>query len=155
MDRTYPCRGLYSARCVSLLECKNRESATLCESGPPIEHITETAMEPAFAGSVIASTVDVLVEYMCVVSAESFNFLLETKPCVLHKLGVAAVPKLAVPLNGPSYRVADRFDHVFVQHFAVDRRKLLMPVHNLWSSPSGRAHDQYFIDLRDASGQFT
>ena len=79
-------------------------------------------MEPAFAGSVVASTVDVFVQYVRVVSAESFDFLLETKPCVLQKLRVAAVPKIAMPLNRPSYRVADGFDDVLMQHFAIDRR---------------------------------
>ena len=85
-------------------------------------------MEPASAVSVIASIVEVLVHYVRVVSAESFDFLLETKPCVLHKLRVAAVSSSPSSLNRASYRVADGFDEVLTQHFAIDRRELLMPV---------------------------
>jgi hypothetical protein len=83
------------------------------------------------------------VYYVRIVSAESFDFLLETKPCVLHKLRVASVPKVAMPLNGPPSWIADGFDHVLVQHFTIDRRELLMPVDNLRGSTSGRTHDQY------------
>src|SRR5262245_44722393 len=97
-------------------------------------------MEPAFSGSVIALAVGRFVYYVRVVRPGPLDFLLEAKPCVLHKLGVAAVPKVAMPLDRASYRVADGLDDVLVQHFAIDRRELLMPVHNLRHSTSGRTH---------------
>src|SRR5262245_464111 len=45
-----------------------------------------------------------------------------------------------MPLNGPSYWIADGFDQVLVQHFTIGRRELLMPVDNLRNSTSGRTH---------------
>ena len=61
-------------------------------SAAPIKHIAEAAMEPAFAARVVALAVDVLAEHVHVVPAEPPDFLLETKPCVIHELGVASVP---------------------------------------------------------------
>ena len=73
------------------------------ETGPPIEYIAEASMEPAFAARIVTSAINVLVYNVCIVSAEPLDVLLETEPCVLHKPGVAAVPKIAMPLNGSSY----------------------------------------------------
>src|SRR5438876_3526824 len=81
-------------------------------SAASIKHIAEAAMEPAFAARVVALAVDVLVEHVRVVPAEPPDFLLKTKPRVIHELDVAPVPERAMTLNRPVDPVAGSFDHV-------------------------------------------
>ena len=97
-------------------------------------------MKPALAVCVVALAVDVLVDYVRVVSAEPRDFLFQTKSCVLHERAIAAVPQLAMPLNRPAYSVAHGFDHVLVNQFTIERREFLMPVDDLRWSVSGRTH---------------
>src|SRR6478672_1159327 len=96
-------------------------------------------MQPAFARRVVATAIDVLVEYVRVVAAEPLNFLLDTKAGVLHEFVVAALPEFSMPLNRPRYPVAHGFDHVFVQHLTMGRRPFPMPINDLAGSFSGRS----------------
>ena len=66
---------------------------------PPIKHIIKAAMEPTFAGRVVAPAIDVLVKYVSVSPAETPDFLLETKPCVLHEPHIAVMPEFAMMLD--------------------------------------------------------
>jgi len=66
-----------------------------------IKHVAEASVEPAFTGRVVALAVDMLVQYVRVVPAESLDFLLETTTCVIHERIVATVPELTVPLDRP------------------------------------------------------
>jgi hypothetical protein len=88
-------------------------------------------MQPALSGSIVAAAVNVFVGYVCVVSTEALDLLFETSPYVVHQRGIASVPELAMPFDGPLYPIAERFDDVLVQDFAIKRREFLMPVHDL------------------------
>src|ERR1041385_4873026 len=125
------------------------------EFGASIKHIAEAAMQPAFAGRVIAPAVDVLVEYVRVVPIEPRDFLLETELCVLHERGVALMPQLAVPLDRPVYTVARSFDHMLVHDFAIKRRQFLMPVHDLQCKVSGGSHGRLCTGMSSPSAFFS
>jgi hypothetical protein len=110
---------------------------------PSIKHITKAAVKPAFTCCVVAPAVDVFVYHAREVPAKTRNFLLQTKLRVLHQSGIATVPEFAMPLDRPGYAVAYGFDHVFLYHFALQRRQFLVPVHDLGSSTSRRSHGRY------------
>jgi hypothetical protein len=105
--------------------------------GPPIEDIIKATMQPAFALRVVAPAIDVLVQYVSEVPAEPLDFLLDTKPGVLHEFVVAALPEFSMPLYRPGYPVAHGFNHVFVHHLTMGRRQFPMPINDLAGSFSG------------------
>jgi len=57
-----------------------------------IQHVSKTATQPGFAGDVIVAAVNVLVEHVCVATAQAIDLLRESLASVREEVAVTAIP---------------------------------------------------------------
>ena len=73
-----------SRACIGRLPGRPRNST--------IQDVGETAAQPCLTGDVVVAAVDVLVEHVCVATAQAPDFLLEPLVAVLAQVAVTAIP---------------------------------------------------------------